>query len=116
MEKLMEAAGGNLSGILAAIAVTLCLHLLAKIGEFLWKLREKRDSLTESGIEKLSSAVQLNTNASEKLEHRIKALEHTFTDLGKAKLDMRRLYAAVKQLAGDKWPEIRRHIMEEVAE
>lgn len=108
-------ASGSVPGLLAAVSVLLALHFLVKVGEFLWHLKEKKDTVTETGIENLSAAVQLNTAASEKLEHRIKNLEHTISDVTKVKLDLRRLYIAVKNIAGDKWPVIRKEIMDEEA-
>lgn len=107
MEKLLES--GN---ALTAIAVLLSLHFLKGLGEFLWKLREKRDAVTETGIEKLSAAVQDNTLAAQRLEHRIGAVEHTLADVAKTKLDLRRLFSAVKELAGEDWSKIRSVIME----
>lgn len=104
---------GGTPGVLAAIVVMLGLHLLARLGEFLWKVKEKRDAITESGLDRLSTAVQQNTYAAQKLETRINALEHTISDISKFKLDLRRLYAAVKHLSGDQWSTIRKEIMDE---
>lgn len=111
MEKFIES--GSVAGLLAAMVVMLALQLVTKFGEIVLRSREKKDAVTESGIDKLSSAVQHNTFASEKLEQRIKALEHTFSDVTKVKVDMGRLYTAVKLLCGDEWPKIRKVIMDD---
>lgn len=114
MEKLLES--GSVGGLLAGVVVLLALQLFAKIGEVVLKSREKKDEITESGIEKLSAALQQNTFASEKLEHRMKAVEHSISDVTKMKLDMGRLYTAVKLIAGDRWPAMRKIIMDDPCE
>lgn len=111
MEKLLENTG--VAGILAAISVMLALNFLAKLGEFLWKFREKKDALTESGIEKLTNAVHLNTMTTEKLEVRLNHLEHALLDVKKFERDLRRVYTALKKISGEQWPEIRKEIMED---
>ncbi len=113
MEKLFEAAGA--SSVLAAICVVLTLRLVADLGKFLWEFKEKKDAVTESSIKHLSTAVNLSTSATEKLENRMKALEHTISDITKFKTDLRRFYAALKLVAGDDWDVIRRKIMDDEA-
>ena len=39
--------------------------------------------------------------------------DHTLSELRKAKLDLRRLFTAIKILAGDRWDEIREQIMKD---
>lgn len=108
MEKLLDPANGPI-----ALITFLALHLVIKIVEFLWAFKEKKDLVTESGIEKLSQAVQQNTWASEKLEARIKQLEHTLGVVDKLQTDMRKAFIAIKSISGDNWPKIREEIMEE---
>jgi hypothetical protein len=111
MDKIIES--GSVAGLLAAITVMIGLNLVVEIGKTLWRIREKRDAVTESGIDKLSKAVDLNTAASQQLENRIKTLELTLTDISKIKIDLRRLYMAVKIMSGDSWETIRKKIMDD---
>lgn len=91
----------------------LTISVLVKVGEFLWKLREKKEALSESSVGKLTEAVEQNTFATKHLDLRLSSLEKSLSELPKFKTDIRRFYIAVKALAGDKWPEIRKAIMEE---
>lgn len=83
------------------------------MGEFLWKLKEKKDSASESAIEELTKVVRESTLATQALDTKIQTLEHTLSELPKLKLDMKRFFIAVKTVAGEQWPEIRREMMEE---
>lgn len=109
MEELAHATTAN---AFVAICVLLALNLVARVGEFLWKLKEKKDSATEKGIESLTLAVNLNTKAAEDLKDRIIALEGAVGDVTKVKLDIRRAFFAIKAIAGDNWPEIRKEMMD----
>jgi uncharacterized coiled-coil protein SlyX len=100
-DKLFE-----LQNSVAGVCIVLLLLVLMKVGEFLWKMKEKKESLSEKAIERLSHAVVENTAA-------IKHLEMSLGELPKFKTDIRRFYAALKILAGDEWVQIRKEIMEE---
>jgi len=109
MDELFKGTGGTLG----AICVIVALQLVVRVGEFLWQLKEKKDRLTETGIERLSSTIQESTIAIQHLESKIKSLESTLGEFSKFKLDMRRLFTAVKRIAGSDWAEIRKEIMED---
>lgn len=111
MDRLIEF--GGTPGLLAAITVMLACHLLFKIGDFLWKFKKEKDTVTERSITHLSSTMQHNTSAMENLESRIKTLEHTIADVTRFKSEIRRLYAAIKLIAGDEWAVIRQSIAED---
>lgn len=108
MEEILKDGGG-----LSAIVVVLCLHLVVKIGQFLWAFKEKKDAVTESGIEELSKAVRECTSTITKLECRIREIEQVSLNLDKMKVDIRRAYLAIRLVTGDKWGDIRKIIMEE---
>lgn len=94
--------------------VLLTIMILIKVAEFLWKLREKRETVSEQAIKALTKAVQENTIANQFLELRMKTLEGTISEVPKMRNDLRRFYAAIKELAGpDKWLEIRDQIMKD---
>ncbi len=87
--------------------------VLLKVGEFLWKLREKKESLSEAAVKDLTKAVQANTAATQHLENRLQHLEKLVTDVPKFKTDLRRFYTALKELAGSEWPRIRDEILKD---
>lgn len=97
--------------LLASLVIILSLHFLVKVGEFLWKLFEKKNELSEKSVQKLTSALHVNTSAIEKLETRILHAEKGLADMPKFKSDLRKLFAAVKFIAGDEWIKIRQEVM-----
>ena len=54
-----------------------------------------------------------NTKAVTDLTKSIEKLEKDMAEIPKLRLDLRRYYTAVKILAGDKWPDIRKELDEE---
>lgn len=90
----------------AGICLLLTIFVLVRVGEFLWSLREKKDSASEESIKNLTAAVQANTAAIEKINLLL-------SDLPKMRLDLRRSFGALKNLAGDKWPQIREGMKED---
>lgn len=99
-------------GILAALAVIGALRLVAYFFDFVWKLRERKDAAVQRGLHSLSVAVQQNTAATVALDTRLKTLEVTLATAARTKIDVRRLFAIVKILAGDDWDAIRRQVAE----
>lgn len=97
----------------AGICVLLTIHVLIYVGEFLWKIREKKETISDLAVKDLTSAMYSNTSATRHLDNRLQHLERTITDLPKFKTDLRRFYAAIKEVAGDKWPKIRDEIMKD---
>ncbi len=108
MEKFLSSEYG-----LVGICIFLTIHILLKVGEFVWAIKEKKESVTEATTRDLIKAVQANTVATQHLENRMEHLEKSAADLPKFKLDMRRFYAAIKEVAGDRWPMIREEIMKD---
>ncbi len=108
LEKLFSSNYG-----IGGLCVILTLGILLRVGEFLWGLREKKDTLSEASIKELTKAVQASTAAMNHLERRLEHLEKAVADLPKFKTDMRRFYSGLKEVAGDKWPKIRDEIMKD---
>ncbi len=101
MEKLFSPEYG-----VAGICVLLTINILVKLGEFLWSLKQKKESASDATIEKLIQTVKENTYA---IEH----LEKSVSELPKMKTDLRRFFAAVKAISGDKWSQIKKEILED---
>lgn len=74
---------------LPAICVLLSLQILFRTAEFLWGIVKKKNEISEKSIGELTASIQ------------------------KLSLDLRRVFAAVKIIAGDDWKEIRKAIMDE---
>lgn len=108
MEKLFSLEYG-----VGGMCVLLTLMVLLKVAEFLWNLREKKESMSEAAIKNLTQAVEANTKATQHLDGRLQFLEKSLSELPKFKTDIRRFYAAIKEVAGDKWPRIRDEIMKD---
>ncbi len=112
MEKLIEGEHG-LTVLLAGLVIVLCLHLIAKIGHFIWEFNQKKHQLTEETIKSLTTMIASNTSAIHSLEERLRHIEKQLESLDKFKIDIRGLIEAIKYLSGDKWPDIRRIIIED---
>lgn len=91
---------------LVSICVVLSLHLVFKLIEFLWKLREKKDLASETAITKLTETL-------DKTNFRLEKLESSLDGQVKLRRDVRRSFQAVKILSGDQWPTIMNKIVEE---
>jgi hypothetical protein len=103
----------SIPALLIAICLILAVNLVKGIAEFLWKLKEQKDSASEATIRDLTEAVKKNTAATEHLDQRLSELEHVLTSLPKLQEDLRRYYLGLKILAGERWPEIRDEIKQE---
>lgn len=109
MSKVMSLEYG-----ISGVCVLLTLMIFLKVGEFLWALQKKKESLSESTTRDLISAVQANTVATQHLDQRLKHLEKAISDVPKLKTDMRRFYIALKEVAGPvQWPRIRDEFMKD---
>lgn len=98
---------------IGGLCVLFTLSVLLRVGEFLWKLREKKETISETAIKDLTLAVQQNTSATQHLDRRLEKLEAIASEMPKFKIDIRRFYAAIKEVAGDNWPKIRDEIMKD---
>jgi hypothetical protein len=98
---------------IAGICVLLTIQILVKVGEFLWDVKKEKEALSDNSVQLLTKAVEENTTATKHLDSRLGNLEKSVSELPKFKTDIRRFYAAIKEVAGDKWPAIRDEIMKD---
>lgn len=103
MEQLLLHAE-TLPQVLAALTLVSTLRLLSHVFSYLWGLRQRKDRRIERALETLAVALRQN-NA------RLKTLELTLATAARVKVDVKRLYAIVKILAGDDWQEIREQVL-----
>lgn len=113
MEKvILDLSSNGIAGLLVGLCVLISLNLFTKVGAFLWNMKQSKDKLTEEGVARLTRAVGVNTLTTEKNTQQIAELQKALTEIPKIKLDLRRSFAAMKILAGERWQEIRKDIME----
>jgi hypothetical protein len=87
MDKLLEL--NNLPLFIIGIFVVLLFNLFKGIVEFLWKLKQKQEEVRDSTVKELTASIK-KTNQS-----------------------INKVFSVLKIMAGDKWPSIRKEIMEE---
>lgn len=98
---------------IAGICVLLTIMTLFRVAEFLWRLKEKREMSSDIAIVDLTKAVQECTYTLKTLDMRLLAIETANSEFPKLRNDLRRIYGAMKEIAGDRWPSIRDEIMKD---
>ncbi len=107
MESLIDSQHGA-STLLAGLVIILCLHLVLKLAQFLYEMARKKNELSERNIESLSNSLKTAIDSIQSTNSRLAAVERDLNEVLKFKLDFRRLFSAVKYIAGDKWPEAKK--------
>ena len=109
MEHFVDSEHGA-SVMLAGLVVLLALHLIAKVGEFLWELLKNKDEKKDRDLTEVSLALQANSEAVRELRVQIGILQVELTKVSEVHHHTQKLFSAVKYLAGPKWPRIRKHL------
>lgn len=104
MEHLLDSQQ-SLSNLFAGLIIMVCLHFLLKIGELLFNVYKTRTAVTEKTL-------QTNSTALTKLESRLERMETNLDDVLKMRKDFNRIFSGIRALAGDRWPAIRKEIMQ----
>lgn len=112
MEEILSSNHGTPT-ILASIALLLSFHLLIKVAEFAWDFIKKKDEISQKSIERLTVALETNTQATQELKVQFAEMKDEISTLPQLRLDVRRAFRALRILAGDEWEEIKRAIMED---
>lgn len=109
MEQILENlfnGDHSLTAVMAGLVITLALHLILRVRD----IDSKR-------VEKLTEALDKNTNAISSLSGDMKHFKEKLLEnevfIKKQKTDQRRLFATVKELAGDRWRDIQKKIIED---
>lgn len=113
MEKALIEGGGGVSTLLAGLLIVFSLHLVAKLAHWIWDYNNNKHDVTEEAIDNLTKALATNLSAIHSLEERMRSTENQFQEFNKFKIDLRLLIQAIKELAGDRWQDIRKIIMED---
>jgi hypothetical protein len=111
MEELLAKEG------FAGLIIVLCLHLLFNIGKFVYHFFEKKrtdvERATEHKITKVDLTLQQLSDATRELRVQIGLLEAELKEVHKFKADSKKLFSAVKIMAGKRWPEVRKAMLED---
>lgn len=109
----MENAEGlfNLKYGVAGVCVMLCLLFLLKVLEIWMKAKDRKEELSDKALTDLTFAARDLTAQLKCINDRMVLMESTFK---KFDLDMRRLYAALKLVAGEGWTEISEKIRKDL--
>ena len=92
---------------LISLESTLAGVFIMQVLKFVWDIVKKKQDHSEDTMKYNTVAVQTLTASLDKLKEQI-------SEIPKMKTDIKRSFTAHKIIAGDKWPEIRKEIMEEL--
>lgn len=99
------------------LVIILCVHLVFNVGKFVFHLFDKKRADTEKAtdhkITKLDLTLQQFDGAVRELRVQIGLLEKELIEVHKFKSDSQKLFSAVKILAGKRWPEVRKALLED---
>ncbi len=112
MEGFIDSQHG-VSVLLASVVVMLALHLVAKIGEFLFDLLKKKEHGSERQVAGIELSLTQNTQAVRELRMQVQLLERELIEVHKFKADSQKLFSAIKIIAGAKWPRVRKAMEED---
>src|ERR1044072_2299250 len=103
--------------LIAGLVIVLALQVILKVGEFIFKSVEKKEDLKETTMQNLKVSIdnlctQLATNieATHRLEERMRAVEGGVSEVANMKTNVRKAFSALKFLAGDEWPQIKKEV------
>lgn len=88
--------------LLAGLIIIVALHLVKDLAKMAWEAFKKKDEKTDLAVQAIG-----------KVEHRIAMVERDMNEVLKFRNDFKRLFEAIKILAGDKWPEVSKKIRED---
>lgn len=119
MEHLIDGQSGPTS-LIAGLVIVLAIQVILKVGEFIFRLFEKKEELKEATIQNLKISIDnlctnlaMNIEATHRLEERMRTVEGGVTEVANMKTNVRKAFAALKFLAGDEWPQIKKEVLEE---
>lgn len=102
MEMNLDTQHG-IASLLISIVILLSINVLKEIVKFAYKVWKKKDELSEQTIKDLTDQLKRNTKAVQSLD----------VDLRKYQKDLNLAYRFIKELAGEKWPSIKKSVMED---
>ncbi len=112
MEGFLDSQHG-VAVLLSSLVIILCLNFIVRVGEFLFKLLKKKDESNDKNMAEFIKTLSNNTHALNHLSSRTDSLEKVLKEVVKYKRDIRKLFTAIKAIAGDEWSEIRKSIIED---
>lgn len=103
----------SLLALLAGLVITGCLQVFLKILEFMWQFVKKKIDTNEDITKELITALNGCTSALAKLDEKVASLEAVLLEIPKFKLDLKRMFTAIKMMAGEDWAKIKKEIMDD---
>jgi hypothetical protein len=91
---------------IASLCVLIAIYIVFRVFEFVFRFSQEKQKLSDESVKLLTSELHA-------LREQIGKLESTLAEFPKFKLDVRRLFFALKSMAGDRWGEIREEMMKE---
>ena len=109
METVIDSQHGT-TVLLAGIAIVLVLNLVVSIGKFFVQALAKKSESNDHHITKIDMTLgQVNESVKE-LRLQIGHLDRELVEVRKFKSDSQKLFSAIKILAGEDWPKVRKGI------
>jgi hypothetical protein len=99
--------------LLASLLIMFCIHIVISVGKLLFEIFKKKEEKSDRNLNEVSLALQQNTNAVRELRIQLGILEREISEIQKYKLNVNRLFAAVKIMAGPKWQDIKKEIVDD---
>lgn len=107
MESLVTGDRG-IAGLLAGIILVLCFNLLMHIGRIMFDFMSKKNQVSENNVQKLTDTIEATQKTLSDFQNRLTSIERDMNEVLKFRVDFRRLFAALKFIAGDRWPEAKK--------
>lgn len=74
----------------------------------------KKSEASDSKVQQISDALNLNTSANNELRLKLEILQVSIGDINRLKVDIQKLFSVVKIIAGKRWPEVRKAMEEDI--
>lgn len=113
MENLVDTQQG-IPFLLTGIVILLAMNLLVVIGRFLFELFRKKTEHGDSQIVEIKATLVTTTGIVNQLKGQIDGLESDLKEIRKYRIDMQKLFYAIKTMAGKRWPEVRKAMEDDV--
>jgi hypothetical protein len=99
--------------LLVGVIILLALNLITRVGEFVFKLIEKKNHGTDTQIREITMTLTQNTDAVREVRVILSVIQQELGEVKKFKADTDLAFTAIKKLAGKDWPKLRKAIEEE---
>jgi len=114
MEKILfDAVTKTDLNIFVGIFILLALKSVIELGKFTYNIFKTKADVSEKTVRQLSLSLDMNTKSLDKMSEKMIQFETKLAKMAKMELDLRRTFFALKEVAGDKWPDIKKKILDD---